>query len=119
MNVREEFLPYAQPSLTHRELEEVLEAVRSLWWSRGEKCQRFEEEFGADARLVPQNLVDKRKLEICTPDVTIQVSPDRGDLVETRVIGGAGYILIRAEGGVEVNGVPIRLVPGEEEGRPF
>ena len=45
MNVREEFLPYAQPSLTHRELEEVLEAVRSLWWSRGEKCQRFEEEF--------------------------------------------------------------------------
>lgn len=81
--------------------------------------QRFEEEFGADARLAPQNLVDKRKLEICTPDVTIQVSPDRGDLVETRVIGGAGYILIRAEGGVEVNGVPIRLVPGEEEGRPF
>ena len=45
MNVREEFLPYAQPSLTHRELEEVLEAVRSLWWSRGEKCQRLEEEF--------------------------------------------------------------------------
>ena len=45
MNVREECLPYAQPSLTHRELEEVLEAVRSLWWSRGEKCQRFEEEF--------------------------------------------------------------------------
>ena len=35
------------------------------------------------------------------------------------MIGGAGYILIRAEGGVEVNGVPIRLVPGEEEGRPF
>ena len=81
--------------------------------------QRFEEEFGADARLAPQNLVDKRKLEICTPDVTIQVSPDRGDLVETRIIDGAGYILIRAEGGVEVNGVPIRLVPEEEEERPF
>ncbi len=45
MNIREDFLPYAQPSLTHRELEEVLEAVRSLWWSRGEKCQRFEEAF--------------------------------------------------------------------------
>ena len=81
--------------------------------------QRFEEEFGADARLAPQNLVDKRKLEICTPDVTIQVSPDRGDLVETRIIDGAGYILIRAEGCVEVNGVPIRLVPEEEEERPF
>ena len=45
MKTRETFLPYAQPSLTQRELEEVLEAVRSLWWSRGEKCQRFEEEF--------------------------------------------------------------------------
>ena len=63
--------------------------------------------------------MDKRKLEICTPDVTIQVSPDRGDLVETRIIDGAGYILIRAEGGVEVNGVPIRLVPEEEEEHPF
>ena len=35
MNVREEFLPYAQPSLTHRELEEVLEAVRSLCGAGG------------------------------------------------------------------------------------
>ena len=71
--------------------------------------QRFEEAFGPDARLAPQNLVDKRKLEICTPDVTIQVSPDRGDLVETRIIDGVGYVLIRAEGGVEVNGVPVRF----------
>ena len=71
--------------------------------------QRFEEAFGPDARLAPQNLVDKRKLEVRTPDVKIQVDPQRGDLVETRIIDGVGYILIRAEGGVEVNGVPVRL----------
>ena len=39
----------------------------------------------------------------------IQVAPRAGDLVETRIIDGVGYILIRAEGGVEVNGVPVRL----------
>ena len=72
-------------------------------------AQRFEEEFGADARVCPQNLVDKKKFEVRTPDVTIKVNPERADLVETRIIDGAGYSLIRAEGGVEVNGVPIRL----------
>lgn len=71
--------------------------------------QRFEEAFGPDARLAPQNLVDKRKLEVRTPDVKIQVDPQRGDLVETRIIDGVGYVLIRAEGGVEVNGVPVRF----------
>ena len=39
----------------------------------------------------------------------IQVDPQRGDLVETRIIDGVGYVLIRAEGGVEVNGVPVRF----------
>ena len=41
--------------------------------------------------------------------MTIRVSPDRGDLVETRIINGARYILIRAEEGVEVNGVQVRI----------
>lgn len=71
--------------------------------------QRFEEAFGENARVSPQNLVDKKRLEVCTPEVKIQVPPERGDLVETRIIDGVGYILIRAEGGVEVNGVPVRL----------
>ena len=45
-----------------------------------------------------------------TPDVTIQVNPERGDLIETRVIDGKRYILIHAEAGVEVNGVPVRIL---------
>lgn len=44
-----------------------------------------------------------------TPDVTIRVNPDRGDLVETRMIDGTRYILIRAEEGVEVNGVQVQI----------
>lgn len=71
--------------------------------------ERYDDAFGADADLSPRNLVDTKQLEITTPDVTIKVSPDRGDLVETRLIDGAQYILIRAEEGVAVNGVPIQI----------
>ena len=41
--------------------------------------QRFEEAFGENARVSPQNLVDKKRLEVCTPEVKIQVPPERGD----------------------------------------
>ena len=44
-----------------------------------------------------------------TPDVVVQVNPERSDLIETRVIDGFRYILIRAEEGVEVNGVNIAI----------
>ena len=69
----------------------------------------FDETFGAHADLNPGNLVDAQRLEILTPDVKIHVTPDKQDLIETRVLGGAKYILIRAEEGVEVNGVPVEI----------
>lgn len=78
-----------------------------------ERAERFGEQydrvFGEEASLPPRNLVDPRQLEIVTPDVTIRVHPDRGDLVETRIIDGARYILIRAEEDVTVNGVPVQI----------
>ena len=70
---------------------------------------QYDAAFGEAADLSPRNLVDTRQLELKTPDVTIRVSPDRGDLVETRMINGIKYILIRANDGVEVNGVPVRI----------
>ena len=71
--------------------------------------RQFEEGFGTEAELSPKNLVDTRQLEVKTPDVTIRVNAERSDLVQTRVIDGARYILIRAEDGVEVNGVAIHI----------
>ena len=75
--------------------------------------RRFDEDFGAGAALPPKNLVDTKHLELRCPDVTIQVSPERGDLVETRVIDGVRYILIRAEEGVQVNGVEVHIARDE------
>ena len=71
--------------------------------------RKYDESFGADAALTPRNVVNTKQIEIVTPDVTIKVSADRGDLVETRVIDGEKYILIRADDGAEVNGVAIKI----------
>ncbi|MBE6975173.1 MAG: DUF4317 family protein, partial [Ruminococcaceae bacterium] len=62
----------------------------------------------------PKNIINDKRFEIRTPDVSIQVAPERADLIETRVIGGVKYILICAEENVEVNGVSIHI--GEKEG---
>ena len=71
--------------------------------------EKYDAEFGADVELSPRNLVDYKQLELRTPDVTIYVNPERGDLVETRIIEGVKYILIRADENVEVNGVNIHI----------
>ncbi len=69
----------------------------------------FDEVFGNDAMLHPKNIINPKKFEIKTPDVSITVSPERSDLIETRVIGGVKYILICADENVEVNGVSISI----------
>ena len=67
----------------------------------------FDQHFGPDAALSPANLIDAKKFQLKTPDVTIQVNPERTDLVQTRVIGGVKYLLICADDGVEVNGISV------------
>lgn len=44
-----------------------------------------------------------------TPNILIKVEADFAHLVETRLIDGKKYILIRAEDGVEVNGVAVSV----------
>ena len=73
----------------------------------------FEETFGLDAEVFPANIIDTKKIEIKTDDVSIKVATDRSDLIQTRVIGGAKYILIRADENVEVNGVNIHIAGAE------
>jgi len=70
---------------------------------------RYDSRFGEDADLSPRNLVDGRQMEVRTSEVVIKVSAACSDLVETRVIDGVKYILIRADEGAEVNGVPIHI----------
>lgn len=72
-----------------------------------ENC--FDAEFGEKTALIPGNIIDTRQFELCTPDVTVRVNPERTDLVMTKIIDGVRYILIRADESVEVNGINIHI----------
>lgn len=77
-----------------------------------ENLEHFEEEFeeaggNNQTALYVSNVVNTRKFEIKTPDIVIQVKPDRADLIETRIINGRPYFIIPADDSVEVNGIPL------------
>ena len=76
--------------------------------------QKFDESFGTGATLAPRNLVDIGRFELKTPDVHIKVNPERTDLVETRIIDGVRYVMVRADSGVEVNGINVAIEPDED-----
>ena len=69
----------------------------------------YDETFGFEADLHPKNIIDTKRFEVKTPDVSIKVDPTRSNLIETRTIGGVKYIMICADENVEVNGVSIHI----------
>ncbi len=71
--------------------------------------ERFDAEFGVNTELSPRNLVDTKRLEVKMPDVTIQINPERSELLQTRIVDGAKCLVIRVSEDVEVNGVPIQI----------
>lgn len=71
--------------------------------------EKFDEQFGKNAEIAPKSIVDVKKFNLETADVTIKVNPERKDLVSTQIINGVKYIMIRAEGGVELNGIDIDI----------
>ena len=68
---------------------------------------RFDETVGEKESLMATNISNTRKFEVRTPDVTVQVNPERTDLVETRVIDGVPCLVIEINDLVEVNGIQI------------
>ncbi len=48
-------------------------------------------------------------MEITTPEVKISVNTKFSYLVEARVIDGKKYILVSADTGVELNGIPVEI----------
>ena len=71
--------------------------------------EQFEEDFGATAEITPANIIDIKKFEVKTPEVTVKVKPECSEMIQTRIIDGTKYLLIRADGDVEVNGIRINI----------
>ena len=70
---------------------------------------KSKEEFGENAAIAPSNIIDMKKFEVKTEEVTVRIKPEFSDLVSTRIIDGTKYILIRADNDAEVNGVKITI----------
>lgn len=95
-------------------LELSKEDVKKLLTESGvteEKMEVFEEKFtenvGDTQTLVADNIANTRKFELKTPDVSIQVNPERTDLVDTKIIDGVPCIVIECNDQVEVNGIRV------------
>lgn len=71
--------------------------------------ERFDEAFGKDTTLNPKNIADAKTLSVKTDEMNIKIAAGHSDVVETRIIDGVKYILIRADGMVQVNGVNINI----------
>lgn len=71
--------------------------------------EKFKEEFGENATITPSNIMDIKKFEVKTEEVTLKVKPEHSDLISTRIIDGTKYILIRADNDIVVNGVKINI----------
>jgi hypothetical protein len=101
-------------TVTKRDLAAVLESCGIPEEKVSEFETRCDEKYGAGVDLTPQNLIEPKRLEVRTPDVIVKVNPERGDLVETRIINGVKYVLIRADEDITVNGVAISIHDDEE-----
>ncbi len=99
--------------ISKEEVKEVLEGCGVSQEHIAKFSVDYDEAFGFEAELHPKNIIDPKRFEIKTPDVSIKVAPDRSDLIETRIIGGVKYILICADENVEVNGVNINIKENE------
>lgn len=102
---------------------EQLKSTLAYCGVSADKLERFEkdynERFGEQTALPPQNLTDGGQAVLKTEDVQIRVDASRSDLVQVRLLDGKPCVIIRAEGTLTVNGVPVSVradaIPKESE----
>ena len=74
----------------------------------------YDNAVGEDTFLMASNLVNTRRFEIKTPLITIQVSPEYADLVETRIVDGKKCLVITVDDNVTVNGISAKTMDLDE-----
>lgn len=69
----------------------------------------FDETVGAKTSLLASNLTNTKKFNIKTPDVVINVNPERTDLVDIQMVNGRKCLVIPVDDQVEVNGIDVKV----------
>ena len=85
-----------------------------------ERLEQFEAVYDkvlpTETPLVAANVVDTRRFEVKTPNITVQVKPEFTHLLETKVVDGRNCLIIAIEDRVAVNGIPLYNVGEGEAG---
>ncbi len=76
-------------------------------------AEAYERIIPDETPLVAANVVNERRFEVKTPNITVQVKPEFTHLLETKVIDGRNCLVIAIEDRVAVNGIPL-YEDGEE-----
>lgn len=106
-NVRRQIEEYkSTPSISRKEIDELLKACNVPEEKRRAFEESYLEQFGA-VGLPATTVIEPKKFEVATETVTISVDSSRSDLVETRRIDEAKYVMVRVEGDLTVNGVAL------------
>lgn len=101
---------YAEPlSLDADAMKNVLRDCGVSEEKTADFAKRYDESFGEHVALPAVNMVSAKQFRVETPSVSIRVAPENRDLIETREIDGKYYILVLADGDVEVNGMKISI----------
>lgn len=79
--------------------------------------REFDETVGEKKSLLASNIASTKKFNIKTPDIVINVNPDRTDLVDVRIIDGRKCLVIPVDDQVEVNGIEVKMDPEPESAR--
>ena len=95
--------------LTSTDVKSVLESC-GVSMERAEAFEnKYADAFGQYTEIPAVNVVAPKQFKVSTPSVSIHVDPERSDLIETRIIDGRPYIMVLADGDVEVNGVNVKF----------
>ena len=91
--------------------------IRKIFEDSGvpEECmEKFDSEFdftfGRRKTVLASNIAETKEFTVKTPNLTIKASPDRSDMVETKVVDGRQCIVIAVDDHVNVNGIEARTV---------
>lgn len=76
----------------------------------------FDTEAGKTEKVMMSTLGNLKKFEVESPDIKIQISSDRTDLIDTMMIEGQEYIVIPLTDEVRVNGLLVRHSRKEDKG---
>ena len=96
-------------SFSAHEMAEMLEDSGSPAEQAEAFVQRYEQRLGKDAQIVSTSICNSKKMTVETQQIKISLDPQFSHLIETRNENGRKYILIPADSGVEINGVPVEI----------